>query len=92
MTGVRGQGHRVDLPLIRTGGWRVQAACVEKVNDRLWDDRVDGEKDVHREQRHRRAKAICARCPVRNECLADVDWDVDAGIRGGFLIAETRFN
>lgn len=79
--------YRRDLPLIRVGGWRARAACTERVMERLWDDRIDGESDKQRAARHERGKAVCNNeCPVRAKCSAEADWRIDEGIRGGHLL------
>jgi len=83
-----GAGRRVQLPLIRVGGWRSRAACTERVAERLWDDRLDDpETDKQRDQRHTQAKAVCnLQCPVRQQCSDEVNVKVDEGIRGGHLL------
>jgi hypothetical protein len=43
------------------------AAC--KGRGGLWDDIVDGETVRRRTERHEKAQAICADCPVRAACL-----------------------
>ena len=76
--------YRRNLPLIPVGGWRARAACAERVQEVLWDDRVDGETDEQRDARHAKGKAVCrTECPVRARCAAEADWKIDEGIRGG---------
>lgn len=76
--------HRQDLPFIPRDDWRARAACTKRVNDMLWDDKVEYESEKHRRRRHDEAKEICwTQCPVRQECADDVDWRHDEGIRGG---------
>ena len=76
--------HKADLPPIPVGGWRLQAVCTTHVNEMLWDERVDGETDDERVERHAVAKSICyLRCPVREQCGNSVDVKYDEGIRGG---------
>lgn len=76
--------HRKDLPLIGVGGWRTQAACTERVREMLWDDRLEGESDDHRDERHGKAMAVCNRvCTVREQCGDGVDPKIDEGVRGG---------
>lgn len=73
-----------DLPLIPRDSWRDRAACTPRFAERLWDDRLDGETDAQRLERHRQAKLVCnTECPVREECANDTDWETDEGIRGG---------
>jgi hypothetical protein len=52
----------------------------------LWDATVDGETDEQREYRHEAALRICARCPIRRKCRADVDPRVDDGVWGGEVL------
>lgn len=76
--------YRRNLPLIPVGGWRTKAACTARVQEMLWDDRVDGESDEQREERHTKGKDVCRNeCPVREKCAAEADWRTDEGIRGG---------
>ncbi len=76
--------YRRNLPLIPVGGWRARAACAPRVQEMLWDDRVDGETDAQRDRRLERGKAVCrTQCPVRAQCSAEADWRIDEGIRGG---------
>jgi WhiB family transcriptional regulator, redox-sensing transcriptional regulator len=48
-------------------GWQDAAAC--RGEDLVLFFGPDGERQPEREIRERKAKAICSRCPVRNECL-----------------------
>src|SRR5713226_8446014 len=48
-------------------GWQDAAAC--RGEDLLLFFGPDGERQPEREIRERKAKAICAACPVRLECL-----------------------
>jgi hypothetical protein len=58
----------------------------------LWDLDIEGETRHDRAARHHEAKAICAECPARAECL---DWAVDRqtsdddvrGVWGGKVFA-----
>lgn len=44
-----------------------------------------------RARAERRAKAVCAHCPVRDECLAfAIDTHVDYGVWGGTTVKERR--
>lgn len=47
--------------------WQDRAAC--QGEDLVLFFGPDGERQAEREIRERRAKAICAQCPVRAECL-----------------------
>ncbi|HEY9372573.1 WhiB family transcriptional regulator [Streptomyces sp.] len=47
--------------------WQDDAAC--RREDLVLFFGPDGERQPERERRERKAKAICAQCPVRNECL-----------------------
>ena len=48
-------------------GWQDAAAC--KGEDLLLFFGPDGERQPEREIRERKAKQVCASCPVRIECL-----------------------
>jgi WhiB family redox-sensing transcriptional regulator len=53
------------------GAWREHAACRDKVDEMYLPEKIRGQ---HYGPRHREfirnAKAICHRCPVRDECTA----------------------
>lgn len=66
--------------------WREQAACNNHPRGPLWDETVHGETRTQQVARHKAAIRICKGCPVASECLADVDWSVDEGVRGGVLL------
>jgi uncharacterized protein YerC len=67
-----------------TTQWHDRAACTTK--DRGLFDKA-GKSAAAQEE----AKAICARCPVRAECLYDaLDSDVTSGVWGGLTRAERR--
>lgn len=77
------------LTPLPTGGWRDDAACARDTDLTLWDQRVGDDKEPPVEQaaRHAKAKAICwSKCPVRDQCAADVDWRLDEGVRGGHVL------
>lgn len=63
MTQVRRQADRPQLQW----GWQDAAACRGEDIELFFGP--DGERQPEREVRERKAKSICARCPVRNECL-----------------------
>jgi WhiB family redox-sensing transcriptional regulator len=65
-------------------GWRARAACLQLDSALFFPDRVgDLRKDLAA------AKAVCCRCPVREECLqAAVDGGEKAGIWGGLTPIE----
>ena len=48
-------------------GWQDAAAC--RGEDLLLFFGPDGERQPERDVRERKAKAVCAACPVRTECL-----------------------
>lgn len=70
--------------------WRDGAACAGTDPD-LFFDRPGYEDAAHKRERVAAAKAICAGCPVRAECL---NWalamDADYGIWGGLDEHERR--
>lgn len=65
--------------------WRALAACAGHPEP-LWDESVYGETRPQQIARHNDAVAICGTCPVRSQCLADVNWSIDEGVRGGRLL------
>jgi WhiB family redox-sensing transcriptional regulator len=58
--------------------WQDRAACRPEDMDLFFGP--DGERTPERNARERRAKAICARCPVRPQCL---EWAMGSGQRHG---------
>lgn len=66
-------------------GWRLRAACAGQENLFF---AVDGEGKKGCREREDRARALCAACPVRDDCL---DWALPRhvlGIWGGLNEAE----
>lgn len=78
--------------------WELRGLCRTEGHPSDWDDRLDNpsedpdlaEKPSARRARHERAKAVCRRCPVRIECAANTNLDIDDGIRFGELLPELR--
>lgn len=64
MSQVRRQANRLAAP---QWGWQDAAACRGEDIGLFFGP--DGERQPEREVREQKAKAICARCPVRTECL-----------------------
>ena len=64
--------------------WRHDAACRNHPNPHWWDEQLDWEQQPQRDERHRKAIAVCAGCPVRVECLTHRR-DGDGGIYAGRL-------
>lgn len=54
-------------PAMPSWGWQEDAACAGMDLDLFFGR--DGEPGSEREARERRARGICAGCPVREECL-----------------------
>jgi WhiB family redox-sensing transcriptional regulator len=73
---------RLPAPLVTNWDWQQRGACRDS-GDALFFAPV-GERPTTRARREAAAKAICARCPVRRECL---DWALTGqepyGIWGG---------
>ena len=74
--------------------WRDQAACFghPRLLPSTWDD--ENEHDRGRGTRQKRiaaAIAVCNTCPVRLQCLDDVDLDYDRGVRGGIDLRELLY-
>jgi len=59
--------RQVTLPPRPNWGWQDAAACRGKEVVLFFGP--DGERQPEREIRERKAKAVCAACPVRAECL-----------------------
>jgi WhiB family redox-sensing transcriptional regulator len=70
--------------------WQAHAACRGEMGHDFYPP-ANGERRPERRLRESRAKAVCARCPVRAECL---DMAVANGERygvwGGLTDAERR--
>jgi WhiB family transcriptional regulator, redox-sensing transcriptional regulator len=60
--------RQVALPPRPNWGWQDVAACRGKQVVLFFGP--DGERQPEREIRERKAKAVCAACPVRAECLS----------------------
>jgi WhiB family redox-sensing transcriptional regulator len=58
---------RLPLPLVEVWDWQRRAACRNLDSSMFFHP--DGERGPRRQQREDRAKAVCAACPVRSECL-----------------------
>jgi hypothetical protein len=76
--------------------WRDHAICRDhpRLKPEAWDDSVmndGGDYLNHRAERVTAARAVClAECPVRLQCLADVDLEWDDGVRGGVDLRELK--
>ncbi len=69
--------------------WRQQAACAA-ADSRLFFG-YQGEGQQERRRREAAAKAICARCPVRQACAADALAHREPfGVWGGLTESERR--
>jgi WhiB family redox-sensing transcriptional regulator len=67
--------------------WRHRARCLSEDPELFFPVGTTGPAEVQTEE----AKAVCARCPVREECLQwALDTAQDAGIWGGFTEGERR--
>lgn len=58
---------RISQPLVEVGDWQRRAAC-RNLDSSMFFPRP-GERGLRRQRREDRAKAVCAVCPVRAECL-----------------------
>jgi Transcription factor WhiB len=69
-----------------------RALCRHEGHPSDWDDTLDDEfePEAYRRQRHARAKAVCARCPVRLWCEGEVDLWRDSGIWFGLHLEAWR--
>lgn len=93
-----GTARAADTGLL-AGGWRDRAACRGRVcvpEDDVWFA-PDGERadDPQARARERVAKRVCARCPVRVDCLAFAlatgqQHGVWGGLSGAELAARRR--
>lgn len=75
--------------------WLPFALCREEGHPSWWDDRLDapdGEEESReeRDRRHEKAKTVCRRCPVQDECAVNTDLERDEGVRFGVLLAELK--
>jgi WhiB family redox-sensing transcriptional regulator len=76
-------GRRL-LRLPEGGDWRQQAACAQPGIDPEWFFPDPGHQG-------KRAKRVCARCPVRDACLTSalaIPEAEDYGVRGGLTQRE----
>lgn len=72
------------------GEWQSYAACVGDMGAAFYPP-VGSERKSVRVIRERRAKAVCATCPVRADCLQHaLDHDERYGIWGGMTGRERR--
>lgn len=68
-------------------GWTERAACQDMAVNQFFA--ADGERGSHLQERYRKARQVCALCPVRAECLADaIKQDDRYGVRGGMTPEE----
>jgi WhiB family redox-sensing transcriptional regulator len=58
---------RLPHPLVEVWDWQRRAACRNLDSSMFFHP--DGERGPCRQRREDRAKAVCAACPVRAECL-----------------------
>jgi WhiB family redox-sensing transcriptional regulator len=71
-------------------GWHAHAACIGEVSSVFYPP-MRSEPRRTKRSREARAKAVCALCPVRSECLAHaLDNDERYGIWGGLTDRERR--
>lgn len=82
-------------PELTAGNWRNRAACHNhpRLKPTAWDDDLVGVRETakNREKRIKAAKTVCrTECPVRQQCLDDVDLDYDEGVRGGEDLRDVR--
>jgi WhiB family transcriptional regulator, redox-sensing transcriptional regulator len=71
-------------------GWQAQAACAGEVNSIFYPP-MRGEPRRAKRSREARAKAVCAQCQVRSDCLEQaIDTDERYGIWGGMTDRERR--
>lgn len=81
---------RLPMPLIEVYEWQEKGLCRTIEPDSFFGP--DDESRGARERRERRAKRICARCPVQQECLNHaLQVREPDGIWGG-LTARERLN
>ena len=71
-----------------SGSWRERAACRAGVDPDLFFPAA--ESGAARNAQVRAAKAVCARCPVRAECLTEALARIPYGIAGGLTEHERR--
>jgi WhiB family transcriptional regulator, redox-sensing transcriptional regulator len=68
-------------------GWRARAACRNATPDQFFPTAESGPVRAAQEAA---AKAVCARCPVRQECLDEALRRIPYGICGGLTEHERR--
>jgi hypothetical protein len=85
----------IDLPT--PAAWRERAACATADQDIFYPDVYEGWDETRVRKRRRdpyaEARALCASCPVRDECLLEelsLARSDQHGFRGGLEPAERR--
>ena len=82
-TGYTGQvGHRVKFLLETDLSWQHQALCVGRPINLFYPEKNSDNRKGNLLPTERKAKALCARCPVRKECL-EMGMTQEFGIWGG---------
>lgn len=72
------------------GNWQSSAACAGDMGSAFYPP-VRPERKAVRVERERQAKAVCASCPVRSDCLEHaLTSDERYGIWGGLTQKERR--
>jgi WhiB family redox-sensing transcriptional regulator len=72
------------LTVALTADWRLEAACRGMPANLFFPDKEDGSST-------RQAKAVCAGCPVRSECLeASIEFGDKHGVWGGLSEKQRR--
>lgn len=78
------------LEKLDRGNWQSSAACVGEMGSAFYPP-LRPERKIVRLNRENRAKAVCASCPVRSECLEHaLNGDERYGIWGGLTYRERR--
>ena len=77
-----------------TDGWALNAACVGEPTVTFFPEQwVSGTIPGRPDPRYAKARLICARCPVREECLAYAQSNsIPHGMWGGLTPRERRSN
>lgn len=81
--------RRLPAPLVEVWDWQSQGSCRNLDNSVFFHP--DGERGAARTKRERRAKAICADCPVIRDCRRHaLTAEEPYGIWGGMGETERR--
>ncbi|SHL00427.1 WhiB family transcriptional regulator, redox-sensing transcriptional regulator [Pseudonocardia thermophila] len=79
--------HRLPTPVAETYDWQLRGAC--RGMDSAYFFHPEGERGAAKARREERAKQVCRRCPVLEECRRHaLAAEEPYGVWGGLSVAE----